>query len=102
MVILDLALTGDGYRQLNESAHELPVHFLGSLRRWRTGRVEEQCPVDRVLTRYSAESQEIGKKWNGIGLWVQSVAVADLRVAVAIGCVGKLERYKSTAPRAKP
>jgi hypothetical protein len=68
MVIFDLALTGDGYRQLNESAHELPVHFLGSLRRWRTGCVEEQCPVDRVLTRYGAESQEIGKKWNGIGL----------------------------------
>jgi hypothetical protein len=68
MIVFDFALTGHGYRQLNECAHKLPVHFLGPLRRWRTRRVEEQCPVDRVLTRHGAESQEIGKKWNGIGL----------------------------------
>jgi hypothetical protein len=41
MVIFDLALTGDGHRQLNECAHELPIHFLGPLRRGRTGRIEE-------------------------------------------------------------
>ena len=68
MIVFDFAFTGDGYRQLNEGAHELPINFLGSLRRWRTGRVEEQCPVDRVLTRYGAESQEIRKERNGIGL----------------------------------
>jgi hypothetical protein len=90
MVIFDLAFTGDSYRQLNECADELSIHFLGALRRWRTGHVEEQCPVDRVLARYGAESQEIRKKWNGIGLRVQSVAVADLTVAVPIGRVGKL------------
>src|ERR1700722_3170579 len=102
MVIFDLALTGDGYRQLNECAHKLPIHFLGPLRRWCTGRVEEQCPVDRVSTRYGAESQEIRKKRNGISVRVQSIAVTDLGVAVPIGRVGKLQRYKSTMPRAKP
>src|ERR1700722_587022 len=42
VIVLDLTLTGDGYRQLNECAHEFPIHFLGPLRRWPTGRVEEQ------------------------------------------------------------
>ena len=58
-------------------------------------RVEEQCPVDRTLTRYRAKSQQVRKERHGISLQVQSVAVANLGVTVAISCVGKLERDKS-------
>ena len=65
VVILDLALAGDSYWQLNECAHQLPVDFLRALRRYRAGCVEEQCPVDLVLTWYRTESQQIRKSGTG-------------------------------------
>ena len=82
--------------------YQLSVDLLGSLCRLRTGRVEEQCPVDRALARYRTESQEIRKERHGITVWIQLVAVTNLRVAVPIGSVGKLERYESVVTRAKP
>src|SRR5439155_26704273 len=36
VVILDLALAGDSYWQLNECAHQLPIDFLRALRRGHT------------------------------------------------------------------
>jgi hypothetical protein len=64
--------------------------------------VEEQSPADHTLARYRAESQEIGEEWHGIRLQVQSVTVANLRVAVPIDCIGKLERYESPKIWTKP
>jgi hypothetical protein len=102
MMVFNLALARDGHRQLNECSYQLSVDFLAPLCRNRTGRVEEQRPVDRVLTRYRPESKEIWKERHGLGVLVQLVAVANLRMAVPIGSVGKLERYGSAIPREKP
>src|SRR5438552_5708764 len=55
MIVLDLALTGHTYWQLNECSHQLPVDFLRPLRRCHTWCVEEQCPVDRPFIGYRAE-----------------------------------------------
>src|SRR5690349_3132990 len=102
MIVFDLAFTGHGYRQLNERAHQLPVNFLGALSRRRTGCVKEQLPVDHGIRRHGAESQEIRKERHGMGVPIQLIAVANLRVAVAISSVGKLEWYESAMRRTKP
>src|SRR5437588_9553309 len=102
VVILNLALAGDSYWQLNECSHQLPVDFLRPLRRCHTWCIEEQCPIDRPFMRYRTESQQIRKERHRIRLQVQLVAVPDLRMAVPIGCVGKLERYECAVLRAKP
>jgi hypothetical protein len=68
MIVFDFAFTGDGYGQLNECSHKLSIDFLGPLCGCRTGCVEEQPPVDRALTRYRAESKEIGKERHGVSL----------------------------------
>jgi hypothetical protein len=35
MIVFDLALTGDSYRQLNKGSHKLSIDFLAPLRRLR-------------------------------------------------------------------
>src|SRR5437667_8356912 len=52
--------------------------------------------------RYRTESQQIRKERHGIRLQVQLIAVPDLRMAVPIGCIGKLKRYECAVLRAKP
>ena len=68
MIVFNLAFTADGCRQLNERSHKPSIDFLGSLCRCRAGRVKEQRPVDRALTRYRAESQKIRKERHGISV----------------------------------
>src|SRR5580692_6602226 len=102
MIVFNLALTGDGYRQLNERPYQLSVDFLAPLRRFRAGRVKEQRPVDGALAWYRAETQEIRKEGHRISLWIQLVVVTNLSMPIPIGSVGKLERYKSSGTRAKP
>ena len=102
MIVFNLAFTGDGYRQLNECSHKPSIDFLGSLCRCRAGRVKEQRPVDKVLARYWAESQEIRKEGHGVRLPVQLIAVANLSVAVAIGRVGELQWNESGGTGTKP
>src|SRR5260370_403445 len=66
------------------------------------GRVKKQSPVDPALTGYRPESQEIRKEPYGIAMQVQPIAVANLSMAITIGCVRKLERCESAMRRAKP
>jgi hypothetical protein len=102
MIVFNLSFTGDGYRQLNQCSHKPSIDFLGSLCRCRGGRVEEQRPVDKVLARYWAESQEIRKEGHGLRLPVQLIAVANLSVAVAIGSVGELQWNEPRGTGTKP
>ena len=102
MIVFNFAITRDGHRQLNESSHKLSIDFLGPLCVDHAGCVKKQLPVDRVLTRHRTKSQEIRKERHGISLQVQLVAVANLRMTVPIGCVGKLKRYKSAMRWTKP
>src|SRR6476659_8325289 len=102
MIVFNLAFARDRDRPRNECSHQFPVDFFAPLCRCRTGCVEEQRPVNRALTRYRAESQEIRKEPHWISVRVQFVPVANLGMAVTIGCVGELERYKPAMRRAKP
>src|ERR1039457_3287416 len=94
MIGLNLGFTGDRYRQFDQGLYKFSVHLLGSLRPLGTRRVKEQFPVDRMLARYSTESQKVRKKWDRITLWVQAVAVTNLRMAVSVGGISKFERNK--------
>jgi hypothetical protein len=62
MIVFNFVLTGDGYGQIDECSHKLSINLLGLLSECRTGRLEEQNPVNRVLTRYRTESQKIRKE----------------------------------------
>ena len=64
--------------------------------------VKERPPVDRALTRYCVEPQEIRKERHGIRLQVQLVAMANGGMAVPISGIGELERYKCATHGVKP
>src|SRR5262249_27452164 len=102
MIVLYLALTSDRYRQCNECLHQLSVDFLRPLCLCRAVGVKEQRPVNRALTGYCAESQEIRKERDGIRSQVQLVALANLGMPVPKSGIGELKRYKCAITRADP
>src|SRR6516164_7305626 len=51
---------------------------------------------------YWAEAQNIREERHGITLQVQSLTLANLRMAVPIGGIGKLEQYKHAKHGVKP
>ena len=89
-VVVDLA--ADRLRQADQRCGQASVDPFRPLRRRAPGDVEEQRPVDRHLRAHRGESDQVREHRQVAVPVVDSVAVADLRVAVAVCGVGELER----------
>src|SRR5207244_4602112 len=79
---------GKGY----ELADEATVNLLCAGRRWSAVRVEQLRPIDPMLARHRSEPDQVGEDRRRRVVVVQRVGMTDLRVPVAVGRVGELER----------
>ena len=94
-IVVDVA--GDRLRQADQRRGQAPVDPFRPLRRGAPGDVEEQRPVDRHLGPHRRKPDQV-REQRQVGLAiVDPVAVADLRVAVAVRGVGELERDERLA-----